>query len=260
MDNRPEENLHRPFLYEAEGSRAAVLMVHGILGSPAQFEAAAKVLYGRGFTVMGVLLPGHGGSAKDFAAAKAEAWRQEVRGAVAFLKRRYERVLIVGHSMGGLLAVNEAVENGAAGVILMSTPMRVVLSPRAVYMSLRILFGDPAKDDEVHRSYRRANSVQKGPFWAYLSWLPRFWDLRSLIRIARRSLMRVRCPVLIIQSRCDETVSWKSQRILAKGLRSASVEVLLLKKSRHSHFHCDEAEPMYERICCFVEECSGRVD
>lgn len=258
MDKLSDPHLHRPFLYETEGSRTAVLMVHGILGSPVQFEAAAKMLHKQGYTVMGVLLPGHGGSAGDFAAAKADDWHREVRKAVLLLKRRYERIVIVGHSMGGLLAINEAVENGADGVILLSTPMRVVLSPRAVFMSLRMLFGDPMKDGEIHQSYRRANSVQKGTVRTYLAWVPRFWDLRSLIRKARHLLIQVRCPVLIIQSRRDETVSWKSHRVLAKGLQSATVEVLLLEKSLHSHFHCDEVDSMYGRICRFVTEQSDK--
>lgn len=257
MDKPQEEKYHKPFLLQAEGSRTAVLMVHGILGSPVQFEAAAKRLHGLGVTVMGVLLPGHGGSARDFAAAKLDGWQNEVREAVFRLRQQYERIVIVGHSMGGLLAVMEAAENRADGIVLLSTPMRVILSPRAVWMSLRILLGDPAKDDDMLRSYRRANSVQKGSIGVYFSWIPRFWDLRRLIRKARRLLDRVCCPVLVIQSRCDETVSWTSHRVLAKGLASAPVDVLLLEKSRHSHFHCEEAEPLYERICRFVTDRCG---
>ncbi len=252
MDKLQEENIHKPFLYEAEGSHTAVLMVHGILGSPAQFEAVAKRLNELGVTVMGVLLSGHGGSAKDFAAAKTDDWQWEVREAVLWLRQRYERIVIAGHSMGGLLAVMEAAENGADGIVLMSTPMRITLGSRAVWMSLRMLLGDPAKDDEVHQSYRRANSVQKGSFRVYFSWIPRFWDLRRLIRQTRRVLSRVCCPTLVIQSRCDETVAWRSHRVLANGLESASVDIILLEKSRHSHFHCDEVEPLYDRICRFV--------
>lgn len=252
MDKLQGENIHKPFLYEAEGSRTAVLMVHGILGSPAQFEAIAKRLYGLHMTVMGVLLSGHGGSAKDFAAAKPDDWRREVREAVSRLRQRHERIVIAGHSMGGLLAAMEAAENGADGIVLLSTPMRLALSPKAVWMSLRMLLGDPAKDDEVHQSYRKANSVQKGSLGVYFSWIPRFWDLRRLIRETRCVLSRVCCPALVIQSRCDETVAWRSHRMLADGLVSASVDIMLLEKSRHSHFHCDEVEPLYDRICRFV--------
>jgi carboxylesterase len=230
-------------------------MVHGILGSPVQFEFVAKRLQGYGFTVMAVLLPGHGGSAKDFARSNVGRWQQEVRQAVSFLRQRYERFFIIGHSMGGLLAINEAVVNGAAGLILMATPMKVkIFSTKALHMSLRVLFGDPKKDDEMLRSYRKANSVQKGTITTYFSWAPRFLDLLTLIRKTRQSLTRVRCPVLIIQSRCDEAVSWKSQRVLTTELSSALVEELLLEKSRHSHFHSDEVESMYERICRFVVE------
>ena len=252
MDSKAEPNLHKPFQYEADGSEAAVLMVHGILGSPAQFEDIAKALHSQGYAAAGVLLPGHGGSARAFAQAKTADWQQEVRQAVSLLRQRYPRVFIIGHSMGGLLSIIEAAEHPVDGVILMSTPMRLKSGFKALRISLRILLGDPAQDDDVLQCYRKANSVQKGPFWVYPLWIPRMAGVLALMRKARRLLDRVHGPVLIIQSRRDETVSWKSQRMLANRLKSALVESLLIEKSGHSWFHPDEAETLRERIIRFL--------
>ena len=46
-------------------------------------------------------------------------------------------------------------------------------------------------------------------------------ELRDLIRAARRSLRRVTCPALVIQSRADETVDPKSGEIIYDNLGSA---------------------------------------
>jgi carboxylesterase len=258
LDDKTKENPHRPFQYEVDGSKTAVLMVHGILGSPAQFEDIARALHGQGYAVMAVLLPGHGGSAHTFAKAETADWQREVRRAVLLLRQRYQRVFIIGHSMGGLLAMIEAAGHHADGVILMSTPMRLKAGFKALRISLRILLGDPEKDDEVLQCYRKANSVQKGPFWVYPLWIPRMASVLTLMRKARRLLGRVHGPVLIIQSRRDETVSWKSQSMLAGRLKAASVESLLIEKSGHSWFHPDEAKTLQEKIARFLAEHSAR--
>jgi carboxylesterase len=252
MDKQLERGLHQPFLYEAAKSKTAVLMVHGILGSPTQFEAIAKALHDQGYAVMAVLLPGHGGSALDFAKAKPAEWQQEVHRAFLYLKQRYDRVWLIGHSMGGLLSIIEAVGYNADGLVIISTPMRLKPGFKAMRIALRILLGDPKKDDEVMLSYRNANSIQKGPAWVYPLWIPRLASVLGLMRKTHRLLGRVKVPVLCIQSRRDETVSWKSQRIFVKHLQATAVETMLIEQSGHSYFHPDELGMMREMVIRFL--------
>lgn len=254
MDSRKTEKLHGPFLREAEGSDTAVLLVHGIFGSPNQFEDIARSLFAQGCSVMAILLPGHGGSAADFAKTKASAWQRAVGEAAAYLRQRYRRVFLLGHSMGGLLSLCEAAENGADGVILLSVPMRLKTSWKTIRISVNVLWGDPARDNDFLKSYRLAYSVERGSVWQYIRWTPRMAELARLIGKARRVLGRIQSPSLIIQSRRDETVSWKSARVLERGLRSASaVDVLMLEKSSHSYFDPAEACVLRQKICGFVK-------
>jgi esterase/lipase len=119
-----------------------------------------------------------------------------------------------------------------------------------------MLWGDPARDDDFLKSYRLAYSVGKGSLWQYMMWAPRMAELLSLIGKARRCLRLLRMPVLIIQSRRDETVSWKSARMLERSLRPAcAVDVLLLERSGHSYHHPEEASMLQEKICGFVKGC-----
>jgi carboxylesterase len=253
-----ESNPHSPFQYEAIGMETAVLMVHGILGSPVQFEDIAKALHGQGYAAAAVLLPGHGESAHAFAKAKTADWQREVREAVLGLRKCYKRIFLIGHSMGGLLSIIEAAEHHVDGVILISTPMRLKSGFKALRISLRILLGDPERDDDVLQCYRKANSVQKGPLWVYPLWIPRMAGVLTLMRKARHLLGCVHSPVLIMQSRQDETVSWRSQRILADRLKNASVESLMMEKSGHSWFQPDEMKMLQERIIRFLEAHSER--
>ena len=134
----------------------------------------------------------------------------------------------------------------------MSVPMRVKMSIATVRMSLKMLWGKPDKDNDCLKSYRNAYSIQKGSIWHYISWFPRMVNLLQMIRNTRRSLCKVAFPVLIIQSRQDETVSWQSVSILMKGLTS-SVDTLLLEKSGHSYYHPEELNIIYNRIGTFIK-------
>ena len=55
------------------GAACAVLFVHGILGSPAQF-APFLPLVPQDWSFCNLLLQGHGGGARDFSAASMAVW------------------------------------------------------------------------------------------------------------------------------------------------------------------------------------------
>jgi len=253
VNDEMTRNLHQPFLHEARDGDTAALLVHGVFGSPMQFEGVAGALRTQGCGVMAILLPGHGGSAKDFYEVKTGQWQHAVAEAAAFLRQRYRHVYLIGHSLGGLLCIREAALHGASGLVLLSTPMRLKTGVRTLRISASVLWGDPARDDDFLKSYRLANSVSRGSLWQYVRWTPRMAELLLLMRKARRALPMVQPKVLIIQSRRDETVSQSSVRILERGLKpAAAVEVLMLESSGHSYFPPEEAAAIRRRICGFV--------
>jgi carboxylesterase len=253
MVQPPGTDRHKPYLYETAGSQTAILMVHGVFGSPVQFVSIAQALFEQGFTVMAILLPGHGGSAKAFSQANVKHWQQAVREAAMTLRQRYRHIFLIGHSMGGLLVINEALERRADGVILISVPMRMKIGLGNMKMCLRVLWGNPDKDDNSLKSYRLAFSVEKGSLGRYVLWALQMPRLLGLISQTRRSISKAQFPVLIIQSRQDETVSWKSVKVFERYMQAAPVETMLLEKSGHGYHHPDEAPDIHERICRFVK-------
>ncbi len=252
MDMRTTENPHRPYLLECAGAETAVLMVHGFLGSPVQFKPLARILHEQGYTARAILLPGHGGSAKEFAQEGRDAWMRAVEQTAAELRQKYKRIIFIGHSLGGLLSLNEAMQSGADGIVLISVPMRLRNNYHVLPQSIRMFWGDPEKDDDLMRFERSVFSIALKPIRHHLSSWPRGMDLLRLMRGTRKSLSRVQAPVLIIQSKSDQTVAWKSAGILERGLIHCRPEVMMLERSGHSYFHPTEAGPMYERICEFI--------
>ena len=91
-------------------SDVGVLFVHGIQGSPSQFDFLISRLRDS-VTVCNVLLPGHGTTIREFRNSSSSPWLPAVRDAAQKMKSQCERLYFVGHSMGcllGLLIENDA--------------------------------------------------------------------------------------------------------------------------------------------------------
>src|SRR5687767_12367752 len=100
----------RPFDYA--GDERGVLCVHGFTGTPFEMHHVGKTLAARGFTVVGPLLPGHGGTPGELDATTWRDWYAAVDRELSALQRRCRRVSVVGLSLGGLLTLHLARNRG----------------------------------------------------------------------------------------------------------------------------------------------------
>jgi esterase/lipase len=88
------------------GPVAGALLVHGFGGSPRELRALAAVLASNGFVVEVPRLPGHGPDIRDIADYRLEDWLATVTAGAAHLREAgVRRLVVVGHSVGGALAL-----------------------------------------------------------------------------------------------------------------------------------------------------------
>jgi len=94
-----------PVSYRTAGSGPVLLLIHGITGSSVTWGEVLPALAER-FTVIAPDLLGHGSSAKPRGDYSLGAYASGVRDLLALLG--HERVTVVGHSMGGGIAMQFA--------------------------------------------------------------------------------------------------------------------------------------------------------
>lgn len=236
MPHRPERDFGdavcQPFLMigtGVDGKRHGVLLLHGFTGSVAHMRPLADVLHGQGFTVMGVNLPGHATTMDDMARATWEDWLGAAKEAFLRLKGMCDHISVAGLSMGGCLALILAEQMQPDAVAALSAPMGTkaplwltgVASPfmRNVWWKHR---EDAANhvDQRYDYGYPGFRTVC-GP------------HLNRLIRMSRRDLHAVTCPVLVVQSRTDGTIIADSAEIILKGVSSAQRRMLWLDAAPH---------------------------
>jgi carboxylesterase len=231
------------------------LLVHGFTGSPSSLRPLGELLAGRGFTVDVPLLPGHGAAWRDMLPTRYDDWRRHVVTRARALRERTERVVMVGLSMGGTLSLDAASsgEVSAAGVVTINAP---ILDRRGIVVRLgpyleKILPAIPRKVVGL-----AANDIAKpnAGEQAY-GWVPSAAGnslLRALPRV-RGQLAIMPCPVLVMYSRNDHSVSPENSRALLELIRCPRLEELVLERSYHVATLDYDQALIEERVTAFAD-------
>jgi pimeloyl-ACP methyl ester carboxylesterase len=199
----PLDTGHVPALHvvPAAGARVAVCVAHGS-GCHKSFYAWRLVdaLVARGLAVLLIDLDGHGENPRP---QRFPDMLASVREPVVWLHQRYERVALIGFSLGACLA-GRAVADGLAvdALALLEGPPRLAFGRRAMVreglLLLRPTLYHVASDSSLYHIVRAWESA---PIRAEIS----TWDLIDALDLAG-SLARISAPLLLIYGRSDAIV------------------------------------------------------
>ncbi len=193
-------------------SSTAVLGLHGYGGYSGELALPARLLHQAGCSVYVPRLPGHGTTQQDFDRTTRHDWMSAAVESYLDLSAAYEHVYVMGHSMGGLLAVLLAAVFPVERLALMAPALEM----RSRYMSLapvlRLLrhsipidwepdpsvefFDDRDPDDDT---------VLGKEYWSSLN-LKQINELFKLRKEATRLLPKVSADTLVLTGGNDPTV------------------------------------------------------
>ena len=203
---------HQSYIRPGTGPNA-VLLIHGIAGSPAHFRDLVPVIPAA-YSVYNILLDGHSGTVEEFGKSSMAKWKAQVKATLEDLFARHDQVVIVAHSMGTLFAIQAAIDrpDKIPRLFLLSVPTRPWVRPSTVLTCLQVSLG---KSGEAADAMRGDTGIQLTPkLWKYLSWAPRMVELLCECRRVRSILPRLAVPTQAFQSKVDELVSLCSCRDL----------------------------------------------
>lgn len=226
-----------------DGSDTAVLMIHGIVGTPAHFKNLLPLIPEE-WSVCNLLLDGHGKGVREFGAASMEKWKAQVFARLEELLKNHERVLIVGHSMGTLFAIRAAVERPEriVGLFLLNVPMRIHLPPRTVLAALKNALGLVKQDDRVAWAMKTGCGVELTPcLWRYIPWIPRYAELLREIACVRKLLPRLRVPAQAFHASKDELVSDRAKKELQDH---PHIMLSILPQSGHFRYESQDLQQL----------------
>ena len=229
---------HKEYVRLNENSNIAVLFIHGIVGTPNHFNEFV-FLVPESFSVYNMLLDGHGKGVKDFSKASMKKWESQVSSVVEELSLKHEKIYIVAHSLGTLLAIEQAIINEKVSkLFLLAVPLRLSLKLKMINNSLKVYFDKIRPDDYVALAAKKCYGIEKdkNPFH-YIGWIPRFFELYAKMRQTRKAVSLINTACLVYQSANDEMVSSRSKKYFEN---MPNVFVNELKKSSHSYYDKDD--------------------
>ena len=223
--------MHSEYKRIVPGAEDAVLFVHGINATPRFFDAYAALLP-QDWSVHSLLLPGHGGSVREFGRHSAREWESHVRACIEALRQSHRRVYIVGHSLGTLLAIREAVRDDTriAGLLLLCVPLHIWSRPTAWLRNIRRMLQPQRYAEELRTCYGTETDWR---LWRYIGWVPRYLELFRLSREAREVVHRLNVPTRVMMAGRDEQVSLRSEGCMQGN---PAITIHRMEKSGHHIF------------------------
>ncbi len=116
--------LHKPI----KKSKSAIIFLHGFTGFKEQFSLWAKYFSLRGFITLAFDFTGNGESDGFFTEGTISQEVSDVDSAIKFLKKNYcvEKFCVLGHSMGGTVAILSASKNKDINCLVVLAPLAVL--------------------------------------------------------------------------------------------------------------------------------------
>ena len=231
---RKSSILDKSFCYG--NGKTAVLLIHGLTGTPVEMQAVGRGLAGAGFRVYGMQLAGHCGSEEGLLRTGWQDWYGSVEKAWREISLRHEHVFVAGLSMGALMAMHLSVRHPGKirGIGLYSTtlfydgwavPKLAFLLPlllrTPIGVRYRFIENFPygIKNERlrgfIHASMIAGNSEEAGNLGMTGRSLR---ELRQFIGLVKTEIPSVRAPALVLQAKDDDVTSPRNSEYLAHHL------------------------------------------
>jgi carboxylesterase len=240
-----------PIPEPARVERLGVLLLHGFTGHLNTVNGLVPHLEAAGIPYAMPILRGHGTRYRDLNQVTPRHWYADAERALINLLPQCDRVAVVGLSMGGLLALELAMNHPGklAGIVTAAAAIKFVdplsrLSP--VIARLVKYWDSPNSFNDLSlkvncKNYPRFPTKTFAALYRYSH------------EIAKR-LHEVHVPIRVLQSKKDQIVAPESANIIYENVSSSTREILWYETSGHEMMQDLEADKVLADTMEFVHK------
>lgn len=250
------------------GNDIGCLLIHGFGGRPEDLRPLGDELIRRGYGVSIPLLPGHGLTPTDMRTVRWRDWFEAVTAAHVALRTTCRAVVLIGHSMGGALAVAETAVRPPIALVLIGMPTfigdwRVHFIPVAKY-AIRWWYpltdaelDDPVVQERVRRHTPVVDMSDPAVRRAILqnaripmSAVDHFF---RITRYARKLIRRVETPTLVLHGRRDTVAVPVCAEEVYRALASSDKELTWIDDGGHQLIIGEHGREAIDRVADWLE-------
>jgi len=231
-----------------------ILFIHGFTGTPAVYKFLVPHFLDRGFSISCPLLAGHGTSSKDLEKTKWSDWLDTIVNSYQKLAKRCAAIAIVGHSLGGALAVNLAKSHPEIQLVTLIAPAIypgfIHRCGRPISVLLNLFGVRFLKTDDVDI---KSDSLEYRDIYYKSMPVKSVVDLLNCMESAQRALPKIDMRTLLMCGNDDHIVSKSSAKKIMKNLATKEKNLIFLPNSYH-YPHLDNDKDTV--IMCIEEQLS----
>ncbi len=249
-------------------NKKAVLLFHGLTGSPFEMKKYGTFLHKQGYDVFCYSFPGHGNRIHEIETVTWQDWCDFAQEKYNKLRKNYNQFFASGLCLGAAMAVYLGEHNkDLTGIIALSTtlfldgfciPWTVSLLPVALNTVTRYYYTFPeddcfgVKNEKTRKSLAKVMSKVNIGMDNYP--LNCVFGLLKLSKNVRKNLKKVTCPILCIHSKYDNLASTKGAKIVIKNVSSTIKKYVELNDSYHMVLYDNEKEFVMNTAIEFLNE------
>ena len=230
-----------------KGGDTACMLLPGFTNSPYEMREMGEFLNRLGYSVSIPLLPGHGTVPADLRKRKWVDWYEKSKSELFELRKEFERIYVIGFSMGASLALHLSAHYQINGVITLAPVLYLKnkLSFLSHFIHLFFPYSKKLSGPDI-RSDVKTISYNKIP-------VKSISELLKFSKHLRQDLRDIYTPVLIIHARQDHVVDNKSAREIYHQISSKNKRILELQESYHIITLDMEKDKVFQEIKAFLD-------
>lgn len=223
------ENTNLKNEYFFSGNSTGCLLIHGFSSTPAELRELGESLSKEGYTVLSILLSGHGTVVENMEKSNYGDWIKSAEEGYERLKKTCTKIYVIGHSMGGLLALNLA-ENYKVDKLVALAPALVSKSKASKYAGIIKHF---MKYTEWPPEERPEEETKYQLGYAKIP-LRSVEQLNKLQKVTRKDLKKIVSPLLIVHSINDNAIHANGIKLIENKVSSKEIHKHYLNNSGHN--------------------------
>ena len=236
-------------------SKHGIYLIHGFSSTTYEVKKLAEHLAQNGYYVQADNLPGHATSIEDCNLITHNEWLTFVEQKIATMYTKCDKVIVMGISMGAVLALHLGSIFPLDGVVAAGALFKFK-NEFDVRVLVRLFHRFKTKVPKFKNFNSKELKLINHQFYGYNHYpLVALNEMRKMVDKVKDKLYQISSPVLLIHSKIDQTAVFENYNIIKSLLKTSDLSSLVLEKTGHHIFDTEESDKqeIFSKISTFTQ-------